>query len=39
MGFNYGYEKKKFDSTISRNRLWSYFSHQKEKALPRNNVR
>ena len=25
--------------TISRNRLWSYFSNQKEKALPRNNVR
>ena len=28
-----------YEDTISRNRLWSYFSNQKEKALPRNNVR
>ena len=28
-----------YEDTISRNRLWSYFSKQKEKSLPRNNVR
>lgn len=28
-----------YEDIIFRNRLWSYFSNQKEKALPRNNVR